>query len=76
MVVVPEEMPVTTPAVEIEPIADAELDQTPDGVDEDKVVVLPTHAIAVPEMALTVGTGFTVTVNVAMVVHPNPLVIV
>jgi hypothetical protein len=73
MVVIPVEIPVTTPDVDTEPTAVAELAQTPDGVVDDSVILLPTQTLPLPVMALTVGSALTVNVKVANVVHPYPL---
>ena len=64
IVVVPADMPVTTPVVgSTVPTAGTLLLQVPPGEDEVSVVVSPTHTLAVP--VIVPGPAFTVTVAVA-----------
>jgi hypothetical protein len=67
MLVVPAETPVTTPVPEATVAFEVLLlDQAPPDGDELKVVVLPTHVVAVPVMAA----GVLVTLTSSTDTHP------
>ena len=62
MVAVPELIPVIIPvALPAVAIAGATLLHVPPGVASLRVVVIPGHSLAVPEIAATTGNGLTVT---------------
>ena len=75
---VPAATPVITPVeASIVALAGVPLDQAPPEVVLAKVVVSPTHTVWIPVMAFgAAGKALTVTVRVAVLIQPLPLVTV
>lgn len=67
VVVVPLKV-IGVPVVALRPVPGVQLYVVPP--DADKVVVLPIHTAADPDVAVTVGIGFTVTVAVVVALQP------
>ena len=66
MVAVPAETPVTVPAVLTDAIDAADVDQLPPEADEENVFVAAWQRVATPVMVPATGTGYTVSVCVAV----------
>ena len=75
ILVVPAEMPVTTPNASTVPLAGFTLLHTPPAAASERVVVAPTQTVNVPSTAVAFGNGLTVTILVAVAV-PQLLVTV
>jgi hypothetical protein len=70
----PAATPVIVPDVPTVATAKSELDHTPPAGALLRLVVRFWHTVVVPVIAVTTGSGFTVTAAVASVIHPKPLV--
>jgi hypothetical protein len=76
MVAFPADTPDTIPDVPTVATPTALLDHTPLDVALARLVVPFTQTVAVPVMAATTGSAFTVTIAVDLPTHPKPLVTV